>query len=213
MVDVDPQIIAITPAYIVVDKPQGLSVDMGNSSMPSLSKWLVNQLQIKKERIDKWGVHPVHFIDRSVGGLVLYARKKTVFVRLQKQFNNRMVKKIYHAQTARPLPKIKQRITLFHKRSADGKRALIYSVQNTDCKPVDLRYQVLENGWYEVRLGSGKFHQIRAMLAFLDAPIIGDFLYNGDGTPPAAIQLFAKQLSFVDPKTDERVIYESRMIP
>ncbi len=209
----NPKLIALTPNYLVVDKPRGLPVDMGHTELPSLSKWVTKHLQQQNERINKWGVHPVHFIDRSVGGLVLFARKKSMFVELQRQFLHRKVEKIYLAQTETPLPENNHRISLFHQRSDDGKRALIFSEMKKGTKPVDLRYELMENGWYMIKLGTGKYHQIRSMLAFLYAPIKGDTLYNGANIPPDAIELYAYKLTFTDPEYNRRITFVSRMLP
>lgn len=204
-----PTIIALTADYVVVDKPRGLPVDMGEIDVPSLSIWVKDSLMNRGERIGKWGVHPVHFIDRSVGGLVLFSRKKTVFTFLQKQFQNRTIKKIYRAETTAKIPSMTSQLTLFHKRSNDGKRALIFSQKQEGTTVVDLRYSPLSGHWYEINLGSGKYHQIRAMLAHLGAPIVGDSLYNGSKTPPDKIQLYAVKLSFIDPKTNCWVDFNS----
>ena len=197
-----PFIVDITSDYVVVDKPAGLVVDSGQSDFPSLTSKLENVLKSRGERISKWGLHPLHFIDRAVAGLVIYARKKSAFTALQAQFTDRTIKKIYRVKTDSPLKTIKGHLIHFHRRSADGKVAQIFDTKVVNSKRVDLRYRHLENNTYEIQLGSGKYHQIRAQLSHEGSPIVGDTLYNGEGAPPETIALVFYQLTFKDPKTE-----------
>ncbi len=58
----------------------------------------------------------------------------------------------------------------------------------------------------EIRLGTGKYHQIRAQLAHVGCPVVGDFLY-GSNVPfrAEAIALFSWKLLFEDPFSSEKI--------
>ncbi|MCH8545538.1 MAG: RNA pseudouridine synthase [Cryomorphaceae bacterium] len=204
-----PFIIDITSDYIVVDKPGGLVVDSGQTDHPSLTKKLENVLKSRGERISKWGIHPLHFIDRAVAGLVIYARKKSAFTSLQAQFLDRSITKVYLAKIVHPLRSSEGSMVHYHRRSSDGKVAQIFDNKVEHSKRVDLRYRRLDNHTYEILLGSGKYHQIRAQLSHEGSPIVGDTLYDGSNHPPESIALICHQLTFVDDKTGERKSYTS----
>ncbi len=204
-----PFIVDITADYVVVDKPAGLVVDSGKTDFPSLTKKLENVLLSRGERISKWGLHPLHFIDRAVAGLVIYARKKSAFSELQAQFMDRKIKKVYLVKTVRPLKPNKGLLVHWHRKSADGKLAQIFDKKVDNSKRVDLRYQHIENNIYEIHLGSGKYHQIRAQLSHEGSPIDGDTLYDGSNKPPELIALLCHTLTFKDIKTGEMMSYTS----
>ncbi len=85
--------------YLVLNKPKGVSVHPGvNNTKGTLANYVVGYLTKKGEydaTMDRGGV--VHRLDKSVSGLIVFAKNKVMQKHLQKQFENHMVQKIYLA--------------------------------------------------------------------------------------------------------------------
>lgn len=196
---------------MVVRKPHGIPVD-GNFDL-TLKSWLEKHIQTEAKKV-KWGPFPVHYIDRAVEGLVLFACKKSVFTKLQEQMQNAAFTKTYLAKCEGDFSGMQLPLTLknYHSRTPDGKKALIHKDSKAGAKYCSLK--ILESSPYvKIELITGRFHQIRAQLAFLDKPIVGDTLY-GQATSraksPEMIRLCAAELSFFDPKTGERLWFSTQ---
>jgi 23S rRNA pseudouridine1911/1915/1917 synthase len=206
-----PSIVFSNSDLIVLRKPHGIPVD-GAFDL-TLKSWLENQIQRQSMKV-KWGPYPLHYIDRAVEGLVLFACKKSVFTQLQQQMQKGDFKKVYLAKCEGDFSNAQLPFILknHHSRTPDGKKAIISLDAKKESKYCAIK--ILESSPYvKIELITGRFHQIRAQLAFLGKPIVGDLLYSKNSLnvkSPESIQLCAAELSFFDPKTGERLLFTTQ---
>ena len=176
-------------------KPAGvLSQDSGENSMPHL---LRQQLLVEQ-------VHVIHRLDRDVGGVMVYALTKKAAAVLSQAVQNRQMEKVYLA-VLRGIPAEKEGILedlLFH----DQRRNKTYVVDRLrkGVKDAKLDYTVLgtaeECALVQIRLHTGRTHQIRVQFASRKLPLTGDGKYGGKEAG-SSLGLWCHSLSFPHPVT------------
>lgn len=198
------------PAVIAVNKPAGLTVHAGAGAH---SGTLVNRLVHHFGSLSQVGgeLRPgiVHRIDRGTSGVLLVARTDAAHRALARQFAERSVEKIYLAlvegkigtdsgRITKPITRDPVRRTRMTARLEHGRTALT-------------EFRVLKRfhdfTYVEVRIGTGRTHQIRAHFAAIGHPVAGDRLYGARAAQ--RIFLHAWRIGFTSPGTGERVNVEA----
>ena len=180
-----PALIADEGDYSVWHKPSGmLSQGTKWGDHNSIARWAEQQLEPQRPGFI------VHRLDRAASGLILVAHSKTAARQLTQLFEQRAVEKEYQA-IVHGLVEIKQPpLTLQTK--IDGRAA---------CSHVSVLETGDDRSLVEVKIETGRKHQIRRHLAGIGHPIVGDRLY-GNEQPGADhdiedLQLTACRLGFV----------------
>ncbi len=155
-------------------------------------------------------LHAVHRIDRQVSGVVIFARTGKALSRLNLAMRERRVAKIYHALvegeqagTRGALVQLRHHIT--HR----DHFAEVGVSRTSDSKEATLSYTVLKCGQglslLEIQLDTGRYHQIRAQLAFAGHPVLGDRRYGSktEFDSLSAIGLHSRKARFPHPVKPE----------
>ena len=205
---------------LVLEKPRGLAVHLGNKPDEIT---LVDFLLKKYPLIKNVGENPIrpglfHRLDKEVSGVMVVAKNQQAFVGLKEQFMQRLTQKEYRAIVHGILPQktgvIKFRIA--HSKTRGGKMAA--RPENCKGKEAWTEYEVLKekNRRYselKVTIKTGRTHQIRAHLAAIDHPLVGDSLYfskkyqNKKEYP--RLFLHAYRLSFAHPTHGQKMIFQA----
>jgi 23S rRNA pseudouridine1911/1915/1917 synthase len=217
--DLPIEILYQDPAVIAIDKPAGLTVHAGAGAH---SGTLVNRLVHHFQSLSQVGgsLLPgiVHRLDKETSGVLLVARNDAAHRNLAGQFAARSVKKIYLALVQGAVRADSGRITKPIAR--DPVRRTRMTTRVSSGRPALTEYRVLERfagfTFLEIRLGTGRTHQIRVHMADLGHPVAGDKLYGGGklfGAKMAAPRMFlhAAQIGFTSPATGERVTVEASL--
>ena len=200
---------------LVVDKPAGLSVHPGaGESDSTLASQLLTLGAAGGEEPERPGI--VHRLDRDTSGLLLVARAEPVYARLQDAIRRRDVERRYLA-LARGRPKSRSgriEAPVGRDRRDRTKRSLDTDEPRDAVTHFELLELLREHALLDVRLETGRTHQIRVHLAAIDLPVSGDRQYGVAGDLGLERQfLHAYRLRFRHPQTGEEIDVESPLPP
>jgi 23S rRNA pseudouridine1911/1915/1917 synthase len=204
-------------AVIAVDKPAGIVVHAGAGRH---SGTLVNALLHHFGTLSKAGGEErpgiVHRLDRFTSGVLLVARTDAAHRNLAAQFAGRKVEKVYLALVHGVLKQDQGRIEKPIAR--DPVHRVRMTARRAQGRAAITEYRVLGRfaafTYLEVRIKTGRTHQIRAHFASLGHPVAGDRLYGAPARvegQPALERTFlhAHRVGFAQPSTGEPVTVES----
>lgn len=205
-----PIIIYEDDVLLVCNKPAGLMVEPDRNNFSNLLQQVKNYL--KENTGEKLPyVQHLHRLDRPVSGVVLFTKKKEYLKNLSEQFAQRTVSKNYIAVTSNVPQKTSGILEHWHRK--EKKKAVLVSEGTEFAEKIKLEYTIKPLGNFfkwEIKLHTGKFHQIRIQLASVGCPIVGDELYgSAEAYKPNAIALHAAKLIIQHPVTNHKMIFEA----
>lgn len=206
--DITPEAIEIPILYedqdvIVINKPPGILTHSKHKldSEASVASWLVRKQGDMPKKLHNSGI--VHRLDRPTSGVMICSKHAAAHKFLQKQFSNRKVTKIYCALVSNK-PKLDHAlIDVAIKR--DPKHPSIFKV-DPNGKPARTYYKVLgrsnKHYFIELRPETGRTHQLRLHLKYINCPILGDYIYQGK--PASRLMLHSKELIIELPSKQQK---------
>lgn len=212
-VSIEPEPIPLNILYedddlIVINKPKGMLVHPTNVVQ---SGTLVNALKHHTKNLstlsgeERPGI--VHRLDQYTSGVLVVCKNDETHAYLKEQFKQHLVKRIYEAIVHGVIEHEKGIIQAPIGR--DSKNRLKMAVISTG-KEAETHFKTLERmvqyTHVECRLITGRTHQIRVHMQYMNHPIVGDELYSHIKTDYIHHQaLFAKTIGFKHPRTKEFV--------
>ncbi len=195
---------------IIVNKRAGDIVQGDKTGDEPLSEKIKNYL---KEKFNKPGnvfCGVVHRLDRPTSGALVFARTSKGLSRLNEQFRKGIPEKTYWAIVEQVPERKEGRLEHFLAKNPDKNKSFVTQEGKHGAKQAVLNYKWLASSdryhLLEVKLETGRHHQIRCQLAAIGCIIKGDLKYGAKrSNPDGSIGLHARTLSFDHPTTKERV--------
>jgi len=206
----DFEVIYEDNSIIVVNKPQNIPTQADSSGDKDMLTMIKEYIKEKYNKPGNVFIGLVHRLDRPTGGVMVFARNSKAASRLSEQIRNGEFDKTYFAVTkAIPHPK-QSKIVTYLKKDEKNNIARIVPMLEDGAKRAELEYKVLETydkmALVKVNLFTGRGHQIRAQLASIKCPIVGDQKYDPNAIK-ANLHLFAVELSFLHPVSKEKMVF------
>lgn len=204
------EVLYVDNHVLLVNKPAGLAtqpIPTSDESLELLCKeWI-------KEQYQKPGnvfLHAIHRLDKPVSGIVLFARTSKALSRLNESMRSHEMQKVYLALVEGHLKDPEARLE--HYLVHGDHYAHLATEKTPDAKRASLKYIVKEErndcSLLEITLETGRYHQIRAQMAAIGHPVVGDSKY-GSVKPYAkqGITLCHARFSFPHPISKEPLLY------
>ncbi len=174
------KIIRETHEFLIINKPAGLAVHKANG--PTLVDWLVKKYpEIKQIGHDPERPGIVHRLDREASGLMVIAKTQAAFESLEKQFQNREIKKQYTALIHGKIAKDSDVINFPIKRARSGYKMAAIPATAEGGRSAETEFHVKQKfinyTLLKIKIKTGRTHQIRVHLAAYGHPIVGDNIY------------------------------------
>lgn len=211
-IDMDIKVLYEDDDIAVIDKPRGLIVHPTNDEEISLVNFLLYRFASLSD-IDETRPGIVHRLDKDTSGLLIIAKNNEAHEKMKELFKSR---EIYKEYITICVGNFDDEVTLVDKgimrdpikkikmcASDEGKRAIseIHLLkQNDDC------------AYLKVIIKTGRTHQIRVHLAYLNHPVLGDKTYGYRGKIKMDGQvLHCRKVSFIHPITNNLIEIESEV--
>ncbi len=221
------KIVAESDDYIVINKPANLSVHGAESiKEQTLVDFLIQKYpEIKKVGEDSFRPGIVHRLDKDVSGLMVIAKSNKMFNSLKEQFKTKKIHKKYIALVFGVINKEKDTIDFSIKRSTKGYKmasvpkvnAHLYKNAREAITHLKVLKSFINFTLLELKIETGRTHQIRTHLYAYGHPVVGDKLYHTKRTKEKNIKfknnlknrifLFSSELAFKDLNKEKQVFH------
>ena len=199
---------------IAVNKPKGMVVHPANGNPDGT---LVNAIMnLCADTLSGIGgeIRPgiIHRLDKDTSGVLIVAKNDIAHINISDQIKNRETKKIYIALVRGVIKENEASINMPIGRSKKDRKKMAVT---KDGKEAITHFSVLKRydkfTLVEIKIDTGRTHQIRVHMAEIGYPVVGDYIYS-NGKNPFGVEgqmLHAKQIEFVHPRTEEKMIIEA----
>ncbi len=195
---------------LVVNKPAELPTMGVAEGVPSVLSIAREYIARKYNKPGNVYLGVVSRLDAPVTGALLIARTSKAASRLSKQFRDRDVEKIYHA-VVEGVPQQPEGQLQHWLRKDERHRRMHVTMKDTEtAQEARLHYRVLRElkrdmSLLEVKLDTGRKHQIRVQLSAVGHPVVGDRKYRSTTVMQQGIALHSHRLVFNHPVKREPV--------
>lgn len=200
---------------IIVNKAPGEIVQGDKTGDKPLAEYVKDYI---KERYVKPGavfLGVTHRLDRPVSGCVVFARTSKALQRMNALFSQgHRIDKTYWAVVAQAPPAPEGRLQHWLTRNERQNKSYAHRQQVPGSKLAELTYRLIGRSerYYllEVKLLTGRHHQIRCQLAAMGCPIKGDLKYGAPrSNPDGSICLHARRIAFEHPVSHKPICVEA----
>ena len=155
-----------------------------------------------------------HRLDRPTSGVVMFAKTSKSLSRLNKIFKDGKVQKYYWAVTKNNPEKQEDTLTHWLRKNEKTNKSTYFKKETVKAKKAVLHYRVLKKleryFIIEIKLVTGRHHQIRCQLSAIGCPVRGDLKYGYDrSNNDGGIDLHAKKIIFEHPINGKKIIIDA----
>ena len=195
---------------LLINKKPGILTQgdkTGDKSLIDLAKYYI------KKKYNKPGnvfIGLPHRIDRPTSGIVILSKTSKSLSRISKLFKEKKIEKKYWAIVKNKIENKEGKLIHFLKKNQKKNKSFVQKEKKDDHLKAELEYKLIKKMknyfLYEIKLITGRHHQIRAQLSYIGSPIKGDIKYgfkrtNKDGS----ISLHSREINFIHPVKKNKI--------
>ncbi len=196
---------------IVVLKPQNIACCPDASGDDNLFDCIKRYIKEKYEKPGNVFLGLIHRLDRPTGGVMVYAKTSKAAARLSEQLKSGGFEKKYLAVLCGTPSKKSATLENYLRKNSVNNMVYVCTQTEEGAKFASLDYEIIgEAGGLslaQIKLHTGRTHQIRVQMAAINAPVYGDMRYGGENAVKGKLSLWAYSLSFSHPVTGEKLRY------
>ena len=197
---------------IVVLKPQNVPTCEDESKDKDMLTYIKEYIRDKYGKQGNVYLGLVHRLDRPTGGVMVFAKSSKAAARLSEQMKNGDFEKKYLAVLTDTPREERAVLKNYLKKNPINNMVYLATATTTGAKYAELDYKILEThknlALAEVRLHTGRSHQIRVQMSSVGCPVFGDMRYGGEKAVKGNLALWAYSLAFSHPVTKERLVFK-----
>lgn len=198
---------------IIINKKPGQIAQADKTGDEALNETIKAYLKEKYNKPGNVYLGLIHRLDRPTSGGLIFGRTDKATSRLSKMFQKHEIKKTYWAVVDKKPPKMEDTLEDYLVKNQQKNKSFPSSSKNPNAKKAILHYRYLSSidhyHLLEIKLETGRHHQIRAQLAAIGLYIKGDVKYGFKrANPDLSIHLHARSLEFIHPVKKELMKFE-----
>ena len=199
---------------IIINKKPGILVQgdiTGDISLIEITKDYIKNKYNKKGNVF---LGLVNRIDRPTSGIVIFAKTSKALSRMNEILRNREIQKIYWLIISNKFASNNGKIEGWFRKNSKQNKSYFFESQVTNSKFGSLSYKKLKTldnyCLVEVKLITGRHHQIRCSFSELGYPIQGDLKYGSErSNKDGGIYLHSRRLEFIHPVSKNKILLEA----
>lgn len=178
---------------LIADKPGGVLTHGENSLHNAVIEELIENGEYNSRVEQSFTPAPCNRLDRNTCGLVIFAKNANALRKIDEAIANREITKIYRCLVTSAPVKAEDTIICYLKKDNKQNCVTVSDIPKDGYKQAITKYKNIGKNQLEIELITGRTHQIRASLAHIGSPVIGDTKY---GAAKGKLRLCAYQLRF-----------------
>ena len=196
---------------IVVLKPQNIPSCEDQSKDQDMLTIIKEYIRQKYDKKGNVYLGLVHRLDRPTGGVMVFAKSSKAAARLSEQMKDGDFEKRYFAVLVGTPKEEKATLTHYLKKNAVNNMVYVCPPTVEGAKFAQLEYKISQEkeglSLVDIRLHTGRSHQIRVQMNAIGTPVYGDMRYGGEKAKKGYLALWAYYLAFTHPVTKERMVF------
>jgi 23S rRNA pseudouridine1911/1915/1917 synthase len=197
---------------IVVLKPQNVACCPDESGDDNLFDCVKRYIKTTYDKPGNVFLGLVHRLDRPTGGVMVYAKTSKAAARLSEQIRVGGFEKKYLAVLCGVPSKKQATLENYLRKNSVNNTVYVCTQTEEGAKFASLDYEIKQESagfsLAEIKLHTGRTHQIRVQMASINCPLYGDMRYGGEKAIKGKLALWAYLLRFTHPTTGEKLRFE-----
>lgn len=206
----DEQVVYEDNHVIIINKLPSEIVQGDKTGDLPLSEKVKNYIKVRDHKPGNVFCGVIHRLDRPVSGLVLFAKTSKGLSKFNELFRDKTIQKTYWAVVKNKPPKEKDLLTHYLIKNEKANTSKAFAKEIKGGLKAQLEYEMIASSdnyhLLQIKLLTGRHHQIRAQLSAIGCPIKGDIKYGFDRTNAGGfIHLHSYKVEFEHPVKKEKV--------